>query len=319
MSSSISFELLPVSTAALFADALKGISLYMQDHESKRVTLYRDAELPITDGDITRLRGRGVAWLYIDKNASHEFHRNLRTVAFSEKEMPIPRRVAAVTHVTRNSIEIAFKTNETENIAATTLALSEVMTDVICAVDFDFQDLFPVLHHDFGTFTHSTNVACYAGILADRLGYSKDDVQQILRGGLLHDLGKLDVDEKILTKPGKLDDKEYQVIKRHPIDGFSRLANRNDLSHGQIMMVYQHHERLDGAGYPVGLKSEDIHPWAKICSIVDVYEALTSQRPYRNAMQPREALHLMYHEVGTAFEKESLECWKSIIQESFLK
>ena len=80
------------------------------------------------------------------------------------------------------------------------------------------------------------------------------------------------------------------------------------------MMVYQHHERNDGTGYPVGLRGDDMHPWAKLCAIVDVFEALTSQRPYRTPMTHQKALDVLKRESGSALDPEMLQCWISIIQ-----
>ena len=105
--------------------------------------------------------------------------------------------------------------------------------------------------------------------------------------------------------------------------GFTRcwasvnLPIASDLDEGQLMMAYQHHERLDGKGYPVGCVATDIHPWARLCSVVDVFEALTSQRPYRTPMPRSKALMLQQRDSGTAFDPEMFACWKNIIQHSF--
>ena len=80
------------------------------------------------------------------------------------------------------------------------------------------------------------------------------------------------------------------------------------------MMVYQHHERLDGNGYPVGITGDEIHPWGKLCAVVDIYEAVTSQRPYRTPMTRQQAIDLLRRESGKALEMEVVECWISIIQ-----
>jgi HD-GYP domain-containing protein (c-di-GMP phosphodiesterase class II) len=180
--------------------------------------------------------------------------------------------------------------------------------------EFAASDLFQVLYHDYATFTHSANVAFYCGILAAELGYSRKEIEQIATGGLLHDIGKLEIDDAVLCKPGRLDEAEFRQIRLHPLLGFRKLAHREDLLEGQLMMTYQHHERLDGKGYPVGCAESDIHPWAKLCAVVDVFEALTSQRPYRSPMPHSKALLLQQRDSGTAFDPEMLACWKSIIQ-----
>lgn len=141
-------------------------------------------------------------------------------------------------------------------------------------------------------------------------------MQKIVVGGLLHDLGKLDIDDRILCKPGRLTDREFRKVSTHPTIGFRRLARRTDLSAHQLMMVYQHHERVDGKGYPAGCISDEIDLWAKVCSVVDVFEALTSYRPYRSPMTRKRALEIMNRERGAAFDPELLSCWERIIQSS---
>jgi HD-GYP domain-containing protein (c-di-GMP phosphodiesterase class II) len=196
--------------------------------------------------------------------------------------------------------------------------LGVLAADIITKDEFAASDLFEVLHHDYATFTHSANVAFYCGLLAAELGHTRAEIEWITTGGLLHDLGKLDIDEDILCKPGRLNELEFRKIRMHPLLGFKKLAHREDLSEGQLMMAYQHHERLDGKGYPVGCIESDIHPWAKLCTVVDVFEALTSQRPYRTPMPRSKALMLQQRDSGTAFDTEMLACWKSIIQRNLV-
>ena len=162
------------------------------------------------------------------------------------------------------------------------------------------------------TFTHSANVAFYLGMLASELGYSKSDIELLTTAGLLHDLGKLGIQEQILCKPGKLSDEEFDVIRMHPTIGFEQLCQREDLTDGQLMVVYQHHERLDGRGYPVEAVESEIHDWAKMCAVVDVFEALTSFRPYRSPMPRRKAIEILVRDIGKAFDPEALACWKKI-------
>ena len=119
---------------------------------------------------------------------------------------------------------------------------------------------------DYHTFTHSANVSYYCVMLAKELGItSENELNQIAMGALLHDLGKLEIPASILTKPGKLTDWEFDVIKTHPTVGFRQLCQRQDLNHAQLMMVYQHHERLDGTGYPVRIV-KDRRGIARSCS-----------------------------------------------------
>ena len=100
-------------------------------------------------------------------------------------------------------------------------------------------------------------------------------------GFFLHDLGKVNINQDILNKPGRLTDEEMNEVKRHPAQGFKILNETKHLTEESKLIVLQHHERQDGKGYPKGLKGEAIHIYGRICSIADVYDALTSDRPYR--------------------------------------
>ncbi|MEL7267744.1 MAG: HD domain-containing phosphohydrolase, partial [Planctomycetota bacterium] len=183
---------------------------------------------------------------------------------------------------------------------------------------FTNRDVFLAIDHDVSTYTHIVNVAFFAALLATRLGYSAGDVEKIAVGGLLHDLGKMDISEGIVCKPGRLTDEEFRLIKMHPTFGFRRLAQREDILREQLLMVYQHHERFDGGGYPVGLTGRETHPWSRLCAVVDVFEALTSHRPYRMPMKGAKALEIQNRDKELAFDPEMLRCWELIIQNDWI-
>ncbi len=149
--------------------------------------------------------------------------------------------------------------------------------------------LFDMLHHmhcyDDPTYAHCINVALIAHIFAKWLGFEQDEVDTVTLAGLLHDIGKTQIPDSIITKPGKLTDEEFEVIKIHPIEGY-RILKDSSLNPHIINSAYMHHERMDGSGYPMGLVGEQIDPCARIIAIADVYDAMTSRRVYRDAMCP---------------------------------
>ena len=222
----------------------------------------------------------------------------------------------------------AARKNYTDNIGLITAAfyvpttgrggtdIDDVETDARLEVRRDVVagDLLSVMHHDYHTFTHSANVAYYCVMLARELSIAdQSELVQIAVGGMLHDLGKLSIPEAILTKSGRLTDEEFAIIKRHPGNGFRQLSSRDDLNFAQMMMVYQHHERLDGTGYPVGVGANQIHEWAQICAVTDVYEALSSNRPYRSGLPKNVICDIIDRESGTHFNAEMWQCWKKTI------
>ena len=170
------------------------------------------------------------------------------------------------------------------------------------------------MSHDYSVFTHAVNVATNCLLLARQLGINdRQELLQIGQGALLHDIGVQGVPRHIMEKPGKLTDRERRIMQEHPILGFKELRRREDLTWGQLMMVYSHHERCDGRGYPVGLVQSEIHEYARLCAIADVYEAICRDRPYRRASRRRDALEYLDRQAGRGFDEEMMRCWMSVV------
>ncbi|MDQ3330272.1 MAG: HD domain-containing protein [Planctomycetota bacterium] len=311
-------DMIPISLATLSGSTSVGLDLCLRSAEDDQLTLYRRSDIPMEAEDLERLRSRGVKQLFIRHSDRAQYQAYLRTIAdtaFSTKHCHQPGAVtAAVNEVVLDVLQSAFASGNDDHLIESANELGTLTAKLITSDGFAAGDLLNVLRHDYATFTHSANVAFYCGLLAAETGFSSDEIQKIVVGGLLHDLGKLDIAEKILCKPGRLSEWEFRTIAMHPTIGFRRLARRSDLTAHQLLMAYQHHERPDGQGYPTGCVAEDIDPWAKICSVVDVFEALTSFRPYRSTMSRKRAIEIMAAERGAAFDPELLSCWIRIIQ-----
>ena len=143
------------------------------------------------------------------------------------------------------------------------------------------------------TFQHSVSVCALITAFAQFMGYSKEQIDEVSTGGLLHDIGKALTPLKILNKPGKLTDDEFVIMKQHAIKRKHVLLDDCDLSEISLDIISMHHERPDGKGYPNGLKSEEMSQIGKMSAIVDIYDALISVRVYKSAWEPSEALKHM--------------------------
>jgi len=152
---------------------------------------------------------------------------------------------------------------------------------------------------------HSERVSYYAEMLGAAVGVSSEEREILRYGGLFHDIGKIAIRDDILLKPGKLTPEEYREIQRHPVAGRDLLKNMRTLE-SAMPVVYHHHERYDGSGYPEGLKGESIPLLARVASIADVYDALTTKRPYRDALTRAEALELMADECKKGWHDPTL-------------
>ncbi|WP_353892718.1 HD-GYP domain-containing protein [Proteinivorax hydrogeniformans] len=135
-------------------------------------------------------------------------------------------------------------------------------------------------------YKHSLNVAILSGIIGKWLGLTKNEVRRLVYSGLLHDIGKLQVPQSILNKPGKLTDEEFFEIQKHCLFGYQTLKSKHNISGDVFTAIAQHHEREDGSGYPKGLMGSQIHIFAKILAVADVYDAMTSNKVYRRKFSP---------------------------------
>ncbi|WP_066498452.1 HD-GYP domain-containing protein [Abyssisolibacter fermentans] len=163
------------------------------------------------------------------------------------------------------------------------------------------------------TFKHSINVSILSTMVGKWLSFSKVEMKQLFMAGLFHDIGKLKISADIINKPDKLDKRETEIIKKHPVYGYELLSNTVGISKNVMYGVLQHHEREDGSGYPFGLKSDKIHEFAKIIAVCDVFDAMTSSRVYRNKISPFKVAEQISHDsFGVLNPKISLLFLKNI-------
>jgi len=160
---------------------------------------------------------------------------------------------------------------------------------------------------------HTERVSKMAVMVGERLGLNPDDTDALKKGGILHDIGKIGVPDGILNKPGKLEPSEFEIIKTHPDIG-ARICSKLNSIRNAIPVIRYHHEKMDGSGYPDGLKGAAIPVPARIMAIVDVYDALTSTRPYRPAMPMERALAILNDEADRGWwDKEILVEFADIV------
>lgn len=165
---------------------------------------------------------------------------------------------------------------------------------------------------------HSRRVSEFCEKMGIALGMSDTEVNELRSVGLLHDIGKIAIDEHILNKPGKLTDIEYAVIKQHPEIGYRILSTVNEMSE-MAEYVLAHHERWDGKGYPKCLKKEEIPLQARIIAIADAYDAMTSERSYRNPMNAEVALMEVQRNAGTQFDPFLAMVFADVISARYFK
>lgn len=187
------------------------------------------------------------------------------------------------------------------------------LTDVIMKNPTTFYGLMKINNYDYYTFTHSVNVATLSLALAMAAGIDDaKDLADLGLGSILHDLGKSKVENNLINKPGKLTDTEYVKVKNHVILGYEMLKGNKSIPERSMYPLLQHHEKLTGNGYPNKLKASQIHIFGRISAIIDIYDALTTERAYKKAFRPFDALTLITKTEGE-FDKELIAVFIKLV------
>ena len=279
-------------------------------------------EIKRRDGPWTELVQYGRRELSCQGPVTIDYIRKLRqigiqsvTVTSMDPAYKLPPPPDVIEEKTRiNAISTVYNTFQSieENGTLDTTALQRV-TDSIVFDLFENRNnlvqLTDIRAHDAYTFAHSVNVAVLSAMMGMLCHMPRDEISLITLGGLLHDLGKVDVSSAILTKNRGLSDREFKIMKKHPLDGSRRILNVSDLPKKSILaaIAAQHHEHIDGSGYPNGITGNEMHRYAKITAIADVYDALTSERPYKKAYMPNIAYNIMHNINKGQFDQDLLD------------
>lgn len=149
------------------------------------------------------------------------------------------------------------------------------------------------------TFQHTVSIGVLSMVIGDWLGHSRQELSDIAVAGTLHDIGKSQIPKDVIYKPGRLTKTEFDIMKRHPKLGLRILEYSGGYKDCIKQAVLQHHERLDGSGYPDGVRGDEQHPYAKIVAVADVYHAMTSKRPYKGKSSPYTVLEHLQESIGT--------------------
>lgn len=184
--------------------------------------------------------------------------------------------------------------------------VAELASNIASSLDASMW-LTQLKNRDEYTAIHSLNVCVLSLTFGRALGMPTPELEELGLGALLHDIGKMLVPLKILNKPGKLTDEEFEIMKSHPYKGYKLLQKDENISDEVMNIVKSHHERLNGAGYPDKLTDNSISYYTKIVSITDVYDAITSDRVYHDGMTPHDAMQRLYEWMPNNFDQELMQ------------
>ncbi len=259
--------------------------------------IYDDDRLLLTVGQknltkyIGKLTALGINYVYVEDKDS--------------EGIEIPDKINEETRfISKQALINVVKTIQ-EGGMPDTIALESsvinIMAEILQNPDI-LISLMDINNSDDYTFAHSINTTVYSLSIAQSLNFSKSKMQILGNGAILHDIGKTLIDPDILYKPDKLTSEEYEYVKTHAELGYAQLKRISSITELSRIIALEHHERLDGTGYPKGLYSDEIHEFSKIVAIADVYDALVSDRCYRKKWTSKQAADYLMKNVGTLFD-----------------
>jgi HD-GYP domain-containing protein (c-di-GMP phosphodiesterase class II) len=279
--------------------------------------LYAAANSRPSPADLQRLHDSAVRHLWVHADEIPQLRAQLRHVLASGADLPGRVKLEMIREGAKGQFAAAWKQAETDPLVQTAVFMAEQILQTCFQEDSLQGQLLSLCGHDGDTFAHLTNVSIFGLLLAQGLGLKdQKTLVEIGTAALLHDLGKRAVSTDVLRKAGPLTPRQCEAMSRHPQIGFEELCLRSDVSQGELLMVYQHHERIDGSGYPCRLDGDNIHWMARLCAIVDVFDSLTAQRPYHAPSTPEEALEFLNRGSGQSFDCEMVQCWNAMIHQT---
>lgn len=264
-----------------------------------RILIARKTELD--DFLIDALRKMGLTGVYIREGEEEPEEKEISiepaTMETIEKLRVEDKSRVALTESVKTRVsqgmQYLFNKTASEDFTSTAQVITDSLLDAILQNDAVALNVDALKVSDEYTFKHSVDVATIAMIIARKGGMPDSDIHKIGMAGLLHDVGKSRIPGEVLNKAGKLTEEEFDIMKKHSLFGYNILKEKNDLPPEVVMGVLQHHEKLNGKGYPLRLTAGQISPYAKIISIADIYDALVTERPYKKAFSQQDALEMI--------------------------
>jgi HD-GYP domain-containing protein (c-di-GMP phosphodiesterase class II) len=306
-----------VSSSLIKALGASRCDLYRTVAWSAEPALYCAADVGLSDAQRSEMSRDNLAYLYVRRGDSARLQVVLRENMddiVQRDDVPLEDRYNLVQSVVASEMKRLFHRIRLDDAMEDFDKLGGNVFNLISSGSAMPTELLAIAQHSAETFTHMINVSAYCVLTAEALGISdQNELKAIAKGGLLHDVGKRFMPRRLLNKETSFDEEEKRLIQTHPQKGYEELCRFESVCFGQRMMVYQHHEHIDGNGYPVRVTGKEMHLWSKICAVADVFEAMTGKRPYRKPEPIPQVVEYLEQSAGTHFDEEIVRCWSTII------
>lgn len=257
---------------------------------------------------IDSMKKMGITGVYIRTGVIEEKHEENEPVITAQVQQQIDKvkiEDRARVHLSESvkkrvaeGVQYLYQDTESTGFVDMTRSITDDLMKAIEDNEAIAVDISALKVSDEYTFKHSVDVATMSMIVSRQYGLPDEQIYEIGISGLLHDIGKSKIPNEILNKAGKLTDEEFALIKQHSLLGYQILKDKPELSNAIKLGVLQHHEKINGSGYPMGATEDKIHIFAKIIAVADIYDALVTERPYKKAFTPRDAVEMIMAMTG---------------------
>lgn len=266
--------------------------------------IFLKSQVILTERLIARIKNIGFQGLYIDDDISKDL--TVANIVSDELMYKAKTEIKSLFLVA----ETPWKNQKVIMHLRTIRSVINEMVDEILRNRKTMINVVDLRTFDDYTFSHSLNVAVLSVVVGTVMKMERHLLQELAMGSLIHDIGKIFIDKNIINKNGKLTPEEYEQVKQHSQKGYDYLLKTyNGLSDNSLMAVLEHHEQYNGEGYPNGLVGDNIHLFGRIICVADVYDALTSDRPYRRAMLPSDGIEYIMGGFGRMFDPQIVDAF----------
>ena len=292
---------LPVRITSLVVDAVTRFDLYTRPDEGAPPVLYRERKLPFTAADRQRLQDSGLLELYVSESDEANFRKYIETNLgniLRDTAKDSSEKANLAYYCSQGLVAEVFDDPRSTASIERSKTLVMNMAEYMLQEDSALSNLMEVMSFDYYTYTHSVNVFVFCLALAQQCGIDNvEALRELGEGALLHDIGKSQLDPELVSYEGKYSDEQYEQMKLHTVLGYDLLDEQGCFSPITLSIVRSHHEKVKGDGYPDGLKGDEINPFVRICAIAEIFDSLTTERPYQEASKSFNALELMRDEI----------------------
>ncbi|QSZ42703.1 HD domain-containing protein [Sulfurimonas aquatica] len=299
----IKYNLIDINV--LLQDSNLRFNIYKSNESNTKMFLFKEKETLLTSRVKELISQSSKLYIVEDDLKSYQFilenYTNTHTpIKFEEKSEKIYSSAA-------KALDDLFSNPEALGNYEKSKEVVDNMVGTILDDNFTIKSLMKIANHDYYTQTHSINVTIYALSLGSFIGLEEEELSKLGESALLHDLGKSKIPSSIINKNGKLTEQEFTIMKKHPDLGF-QLALKMGIKNKNILGgIRYHQEKMDGTGYPLGLKRDSIPKFARIIGLCDIFDALTTRRSYKEPMTTFDALKLIKSKMSHHVDLELLE------------